>query len=155
MKNILYILIIVFIWSCSSTTKDIELTVRKDKVIFHNWYPKELNNKKSAIYILNKREGKLNETPIAGQFKYEIGNKLTFIPSFPLLENTNYVLIRTIDGKKEEQQFSLPKKKRMPLTVSKVYPSGNNLNGLFDHKVGSLKNDKEGETVTIPLQVNE
>ncbi|MEO1030931.1 MAG: hypothetical protein AAFX55_05985 [Bacteroidota bacterium] len=33
-------------------------------------------------------------------------------------------------------------------------PSGNNLNGLFDHKIGSLKYDKEGETLHIPFVIN-
>ncbi|WP_408031114.1 hypothetical protein [Tenacibaculum xiamenense] len=32
-------------------------------------------------------------------------------------------------------------------------PSGNNLNGLFDHKIGSLKNKKEGNIVTIPFYI--
>ncbi len=32
-------------------------------------------------------------------------------------------------------------------------PSGNNLNGLFDHKIGSLKNKKEGKIVTIPFYI--
>ncbi|MEO0901846.1 MAG: hypothetical protein AAFY00_07395, partial [Bacteroidota bacterium] len=31
-------------------------------------------------------------------------------------------------------------------------PSGNNLNGLFDHKIGTLKNEKEGIIETIPFQ---
>ena len=32
-------------------------------------------------------------------------------------------------------------------------PSGNNLNGLFDHNIGSLKNKQEGKIIEIPFQV--
>ena len=32
-------------------------------------------------------------------------------------------------------------------------PSGNNLNGLFDHRTGSLKYEKEGETLKIPFSL--
>lgn len=32
-------------------------------------------------------------------------------------------------------------------------PSGNNLNGLFDHKIGSLKYHNEGETLHIPFTI--
>ncbi|MDT0607725.1 hypothetical protein [Croceitalea rosinachiae] len=32
-------------------------------------------------------------------------------------------------------------------------PSGNNLNGLFDHKIGALKYEKEGTTLSIPFQI--
>lgn len=32
-------------------------------------------------------------------------------------------------------------------------PSGNNLNGLFDHSIGSLKNEQEGKIIEIPFQV--
>lgn len=32
-------------------------------------------------------------------------------------------------------------------------PSGNNLNGLFDHTIGSLKNQREGEIVEIAFQI--
>ena len=32
-------------------------------------------------------------------------------------------------------------------------PSGNNLNGLFDHKIGALKYEKEGVIETIPFQI--
>lgn len=33
-------------------------------------------------------------------------------------------------------------------------PSGNNLNGLFDHKVGTLNYEKEGKTINIPFKIN-
>ncbi|MEM9919962.1 MAG: hypothetical protein AAF990_17830 [Bacteroidota bacterium] len=33
-------------------------------------------------------------------------------------------------------------------------PSGNNLNGLFDHKIGSLKSDQEGELKSIPINIH-
>ena len=33
-------------------------------------------------------------------------------------------------------------------------PSGNNLNGLFDHKVGSLKYDDEGETLSVDIVID-
>lgn len=33
-------------------------------------------------------------------------------------------------------------------------PSGNNLNGLFDHKIGSLKNEQEGKIETITFNIN-
>ena len=32
-------------------------------------------------------------------------------------------------------------------------PSGNNLNGLFDHKIGTLKNEREGEVESILLKI--
>jgi hypothetical protein len=32
-------------------------------------------------------------------------------------------------------------------------PAGNNLNGLFDHKIGSLKNEKEGEIISLNFKV--
>jgi len=32
-------------------------------------------------------------------------------------------------------------------------PAGNNLNGLFDHQVGSLKFDREGETISTKFRV--
>lgn len=32
-------------------------------------------------------------------------------------------------------------------------PSGNNLNGLFDHAIGSLKNNQEGKVIEIPLYI--
>ncbi len=32
-------------------------------------------------------------------------------------------------------------------------PSGNNLNGLFDHKIGSLKYEREGKTIKIPFKL--
>jgi len=32
-------------------------------------------------------------------------------------------------------------------------PSGNNLNGLFDHKIGSLNYNKEGKTLHIPFTI--
>ncbi|MEM0934178.1 MAG: hypothetical protein AAGJ12_17020 [Bacteroidota bacterium] len=32
-------------------------------------------------------------------------------------------------------------------------PSGNNINGLFDHKIGALKYEKEGVVETIPIQI--
>ncbi|MEL6866730.1 MAG: hypothetical protein AAFP19_20070 [Bacteroidota bacterium] len=34
-------------------------------------------------------------------------------------------------------------------------PCGNNLNGLFDHKVGSLKNEREGMIERIPLSIGQ
>ena len=34
-------------------------------------------------------------------------------------------------------------------------PAGNNLNGLFDHKTGSLKYKQEGEILMIPFQIQE
>lgn len=34
-------------------------------------------------------------------------------------------------------------------------PAGNNLNGLFDHNVGSLKYEKEGENIRIPFYVSQ
>ncbi|MEM1321593.1 MAG: hypothetical protein AAGG75_15150 [Bacteroidota bacterium] len=33
-------------------------------------------------------------------------------------------------------------------------PCGNNLNGLFDHKMGSLKNEREGAIERIPITIN-
>lgn len=33
-------------------------------------------------------------------------------------------------------------------------PSGNNLNGLFDHKIGSLKYQSEGEIIQIPFTIH-
>ncbi len=33
-------------------------------------------------------------------------------------------------------------------------PSGNNLNGLFDHEPGTLKNDQEGKIEAIPIKLN-
>ena len=33
-------------------------------------------------------------------------------------------------------------------------PSGNNLNGLFDHKPGSLRYEKEGEILTVNVRIN-
>ncbi len=32
-------------------------------------------------------------------------------------------------------------------------PSGNNLNGLFDHELGSLKSEKEGETMELHVEI--
>ena len=34
-------------------------------------------------------------------------------------------------------------------------PSGNNLNGRFDHKIGELKYDREGELIRIPFELEE
>ena len=34
-------------------------------------------------------------------------------------------------------------------------PAGNNLNGLFDHKTGSLNYEQEGETIRLPVFINE
>jgi hypothetical protein len=33
-------------------------------------------------------------------------------------------------------------------------PAGNNLNGLFDHKIGSLKYEKEGENIRLPIYIH-
>ncbi|MDT0558858.1 Ig-like domain-containing protein [Ichthyenterobacterium sp. W332] len=33
-------------------------------------------------------------------------------------------------------------------------PSGNNLNGLFDHAIGSLKNKQEGKIISLPITIH-
>ena len=118
-----YILLIVFMWSCSSITQDLEMVVSKNRVTFNNGHPKKMSNGTAKIYVWNKKENKINETPLGGQFSYEKGGEMVFTPIFPLLENTEYVVIFIEDNLKREQHFTLPKVNRKPLEITAIYPS--------------------------------
>ena len=112
--------------ACSGSS-DLEFTVQKDKIIFHNWNPKKLDNNLVAIYLWDKLEEKLSRTQIEGIFRYNQGDLLEFVPYFPLLENTEYVLIKNVNGIQKQQRFSLNSKKIELLEVLSVYPTSDTL----------------------------
>lgn len=125
MKNTLYILLIAFVFSCSSTTQEIALTASKNEVTFYNGQLKELNTSSTNIYVWNKKENKISETPLGGDFIYKKGGILVFIPSFPLMENTEYVVVFKGENGRTKQHFTLPKINRKSLEIIAIYPSSN------------------------------
>ena len=77
-----------------------------------------------------------------------------------ITDSNNNPLEGTISIKKQETQWSfLPKNLWKPgeyvlhVNTRLEDPSGNNLNGLFDHKTGSLKYRKEGVVERIPFSI--
>ncbi|MEM6844891.1 MAG: hypothetical protein AAF632_21940 [Bacteroidota bacterium] len=63
-----------------------------------------------------------------------------------------------IASQETEWNFTLPEKWSAGDYILHVHgrledPCGNNLNGLFDHTVGSLKNEQEGQIETINLKI--
>ena len=122
-----YITIILLLFAYSNNSKGIKLKVRKDKVLFHNWHPSKIDNQSIGIYVWNTNKNKPNTIPIAGKFRYGKTNVFEFIPEFPLLENTQYILIHNTKREKLKQRFSLPKKEREPLTIETVYPTSDSL----------------------------
>ncbi|MDY8134341.1 hypothetical protein [Aquimarina sp. 2201CG5-10] len=119
MHRVFYIFIISFLFACNDS-KDIKLTVLKDKIVFHNSH---LSDQPVNIYIWDINENKLSTIPLAGKFKFNNANISEFIPDFPLLENTQYVLVYNIKKEKRKQWFSLPKKNIDPLSIESVYPT--------------------------------
>jgi len=101
--------------------------VRKDKIVFHNWHPTQIDNHSANIYVWNTYENKSSTIPLAGQFKYDRDNTFEFVPNFPFMENTKYVIIRTINGGNSKQWFSLPQKNKLPLIVEDIYPTSDSL----------------------------
>lgn len=124
MRRFKYLVLLVFVWSCISKSSDISLTVRKDKIVFHNWHPKEQGD--LSVFLWNDKEKKVSKTKVEGRFSYH-KDVLEFVPNFPLLENTEFVLVRKENGVKKEQRFTLPKKKLKALEVVQVYPTADSL----------------------------
>jgi len=125
-NKLYYILIVILFLGCNDSNT-IELTVRKDRVVFHNWHPTQIDNNSIGIYVWNTDENKPNTIPIAGQFKYGTNNTFEFVPNFPFMENTQYVLVRSTKKEKIQQHFSLPKKNNVPLTIEAIYPTSDSL----------------------------
>lgn len=77
-----------------------------------------------------------------------------------IADNENNLIEGVVSIKKQETQWSFQPKYYWKSGEYILYvntrledPSGNNLNGLFDHKIGSLRYKKEGVVETIPFRV--
>jgi len=103
----------------------------------------------------------------------KVNSKDAFIVDFPQIldynslkqrlivtDNTNIPVPGVISVKNQETQWHFKPEASWKKGSYFLYintrledPSGNNLNGLFDHKIGSLKYDKEGKTLNIPFTI--
>jgi len=126
-NKLYFILIVLFLLTACNHSTNLELTVSKDRIQFHNWHPTPKDTHLAKIYVWNTYEKKTNNVPLAGQFKYGSNNTFEFVPNFPFMEKTEYVIIRTTKEGNIKQRFSLPQTNKLPLTVEGIYPTSDSL----------------------------
>lgn len=100
-------------------------TVSKESVTFHDHNIESLEDTPVAVYLWNSDNNTISKTQVRGSFNLE-GNTLSFAPDFPLLEDTEYVMMNNED-KKVIHRFSLPGNEKSELTVEAIYPSSDTL----------------------------
>lgn len=126
MKHSIICIVLIVFFGCSNNTNR-QFTAQKDKVTFYNRNSKQLNKNIIAIYLWDKKRQKVSKTRVEGTFIYSHENTLTFVPDFPLLENTEYVLVKNHKKERVLQRFLLPRKNNEPLLVEAVYPTSDSL----------------------------
>ncbi|GAA4278685.1 hypothetical protein [Aquimarina mytili] len=125
MNKLYYILLLLLLWACSDK-KEIKLTVQKDKLLIEN-LTKLANYDLVNIYVWDSDLNQPTEYPLEGNYKKDGDNVVAFTPNFPLLHNTQYVLIASTTRGKIQKRFTLPKQKMTPLEVSTIYPTADTL----------------------------
>ena len=87
-------------------------------------------------------------------------DEMSLLNRIKMYTDSGEVLKGMIHLKNEERTWEfIPEENWMPgkylikVNTRLADPSGNNLNGLFDHKIGGLKNEKEGTVITIPFHI--
>lgn len=105
----------------------VALSKSRKPLIIHFPYMLDLMSLKTRIQVLSQ-----DETPVSGQVYIENEEKTwKFVPKEPWSKGNYTILVNS----------------RL------ADPSGNNINGLFDHKIGSLKNKEEGLFLKIPISI--
>lgn len=101
----------------------------------------------------------LSKKPLTIQFKNSI-DKMSLLHRIRLFNTNNAIIKGTILIENEEKTWKfIPQEKwiagnyTLKINSRLADPSGNNLNGLFDHTIGSLKNKQEGEIIEIPIKI--
>ena len=79
-----------------------------------------------------------------------------------ITDHNNLPIKGTVSIEKQETEWVFLPEERWQLGKYTLYvnarledPSGNNLNGLFDHEIGSLKYEREGEILQLPFVIKE
>jgi len=100
-----------------------------------------------------------SKAPLAIHFN-DIIDRMSLQNRIQLFNEKNEVIKGTIHLKNEEKTWEFKPEKqwvkgnyRLKVNSRLADPSGNNLNGLFDHTIGSLKNKKEGAVIEIPFKI--
>ncbi len=149
----------------ASCPNEVELHIQKSVVVINHLSADDvvLKDEESInLYVWDKLEERKIEPPISGKLEEQVeGKTIAFIPAFPLLEGTKYVLeINTINGL-VNKVFELPDELRSQPVVSAVYPTTDSLSEnllrmyiQFSQPmktVGNLENikliNKEGEKI--------
>tara|TARA_B110000240_G_scaffold197671_1_gene253780 strand:- start:1817 stop:2860 length:1044 start_codon:yes stop_codon:yes gene_type:complete len=98
-----------------------------------------------------------SKTPLSINFKSSI-DKMSLQHRIQLLNENDKVIKGVIFLKNKEkiwefipQELWTAGKYTLKVNSRLADPSGNNLNGLFDHDIGGLKNKQEGQIVQIPI----
>ena len=100
-----------------------------------------------------------SKSPLSINFQHSI-DRMSLMSRIQLFNENNEVVNGAISIKNEEKTWEfIPNEEWVDgeyvLKVNSrlADPSGNNLNGLFDHTIGSLKNKKEGKIIEIPIKI--
>jgi len=94
-------------------------------------------------------------SPLIVQFP-EMLDRLSLLQRLQLTDENSQPIIGKVEIAKQETEWQLVPIKKWQTGDYILYvhgrledPCGNNLNGLFDHKIGTLKNEQEGEIETL------
>jgi len=90
----------------------------------------------------------------------QVLDRLSLFNSIRLLDGNKKLVAGKIEVVNQEKKWQfIPTKKwkkgRYVLQINSRLedPAGNNLNGLFDHEIGALKNEKEGESLELRIKI--
>lgn len=123
MHRLYFIFITLIIVSCSSKN-EVNIFASEYKIRIETERLNDLKHEGTInIYVWNKEDNKPSQNPLEGRFKFIEDDVLEFVPNFPFVANTQYLLVAEAKGKTFQKRFALPKKELKPLEVSKIYPT--------------------------------
>jgi hypothetical protein len=130
MRLAIYLFALTFVVGCTSSKKSIGLVIQKQQLTISNWKPSNSTLHKEEvvqIYVWDKKEDKKTKTLITGQLKYGNHQVISFIPDFPFVENTHYIIRINDDKLSWEKVFSLPNEYNNSLEILSIYPTSDEL----------------------------
>ena len=90
----------------------------------------------------------------------QVLDRLSLLNNLRLLDANNEIVKGKIEVTQKEKEWQFTpeeawKKEDYTLKINSRLedPAGNNLNGLFDHKIGTLKNSREGKIIELMVKV--
>lgn len=126
------ILLFLTLWvsGCKKNVPEIQLTIGQNKIEFHNWKLSQStmgSNQAVSLSVWDDEKQEVLETEVPGELSMNKNQEIVFRPSFPLEENTRYLLRVNTRDTEFEQLISIPRKEYKRPFVSKIYPSSDTL----------------------------